>query len=1112
MGAELLLAPVGAGKTEQALATISRVADDKPFAKVWVLLATERQINEFRKRLIEHNAARQVVFNVEFFTFYDLYNRILDAAGQPTRQLGEAARIRLLRVLAKRLVQDGRLDVYQKIASKAGFVRTLADFFYELKQDIIEPEQFFAVTQQIFGERQKDKELAALYDEYQSRLREHDIVDREGQGWLALAQLRQDKMLHRDVDLVVVDGYDQFTPLQAQMLAYLSERVGETLVTLTDVPAREETVGRRFKEARTTLQETYRNLEVELNIRQSSGQIELRHPDLQHLAENIFRLDGTATASSGGIQFLTAPDAITETESVLRHVKHLLLYDDGISPDDMIIVLRDYERYHVHIRNIGRSYNLPLALHLGQSLAQTPPVQALMSLITLHDPTSNLVNFLRRPLLDALRSPYFRAGQLSAADVDLLDRIGSEFAVVGGREAWLDAIELAVGQRAQAEDDNTAKPPLIDHDKQQHLHEQLTTFFDAVTPSTQATIAQYVEWIEQLIGRDPVRSPDEAETDNPRGVLNMVTHLRRDAPAHIVSRDLAALNQFKVVLQTLLSAQELLTTLENTGETITWLDFLADLRTSIERESIESHPPREGRVLVTTATDARGLPHKHVFVMGLSEGVFPLRLAEDPLYLDNERIKLQQAGLPIETLSERAADDGLFYELISLATDQLMLSRPSVQDGAPWVESHLWRETTAVYADAETLISANERRIGQIVDILQAATFGEVAVAVADGLKASEISQEHIAAYNWLLKNNPAAWSNIHSGRSIEYKRMSTLPHDRYTGLIQTPQLIDRLKTNILSVKHSWSASQLNDYGACPFRFFAGRVLYLEALQEPQLGMNARQLGSLNHSILEETYTQLAQAGVEIAAANLDFALQILEEVGLKQLAVAPQQLGFRASPIWQQEQDVLMTRLQALVTYDFTEMNAKLAKQYGAQPRKPYIMEAKFGIGDGYGILLDTGTGIPPVTIGGYIDRIDRYGDNAIVLDYKTGSSKISLDELKIGRNFQIMLYILAAQGILDSKQNNEPDAPQQVLGGFFWHIRDRKTSGVLVTADPEHMTLLNNARTMIGHYVQQAQAGHFTVDPSKPDSDGHCTTYCEFYKLCRVAVTHADKLRTAL
>ena len=60
-----------------------------PLAKAWVLLSTERQIDDFRRRFMENG---QVLFNVENFNFYSLYHHLLALAGKPQRCLDDTAR------------------------------------------------------------------------------------------------------------------------------------------------------------------------------------------------------------------------------------------------------------------------------------------------------------------------------------------------------------------------------------------------------------------------------------------------------------------------------------------------------------------------------------------------------------------------------------------------------------------------------------------------------------------------------------------------------------------------------------------------------------------------------------------------------------------------------------------------------------------------------------------------------------------------------------------------------------------------------------------------------------------------------------------------------------
>ena len=105
MPTELLLAPVGAGKTEYALKHLHKVIETQPLAPVWVLLPGRRQEDALRQRLVESTQERRIYFNLTFFSFYTLYARLLDMVGQPQRELDETAR--LLKELGVRYMRTG---------------------------------------------------------------------------------------------------------------------------------------------------------------------------------------------------------------------------------------------------------------------------------------------------------------------------------------------------------------------------------------------------------------------------------------------------------------------------------------------------------------------------------------------------------------------------------------------------------------------------------------------------------------------------------------------------------------------------------------------------------------------------------------------------------------------------------------------------------------------------------------------------------------------------------------------------------------------------------------------------------------------------------------------
>ncbi len=1038
----LLLARVGAGKTAAVQERLIDLKRRDPLAKVWVLLSTDRQIVDFRERLTGNG---RVFFNVEVFNFYSLYHHLLASAGTPQRCLDDTARFGLIRAMLA-----GRGGYFGKIAETPGFVQIIARFIYELKQNLIEPEEFASAAGTL-----KERELAEIYGSYQQTLKDHDLVDREGEGWLALHQIEQMPEIGRAVDLLIVDGYDQFNYLQAELITVLGAQAQDAVITLTTVPGRETTIGSRFQDALDHLTAAHKARRLTLDVQTvTTAPLDQRPSALRQLSARLgLPKSSQPISSDGAIRWIEAPDPAREVGAVLRRVKRLLL--DGCAPDDILIALRDWEQYGGQFAAQGQVYGLPMALHYGDALSRSPAVVALLDLIRLH-----AGDFRRRDLLDALRSPYFVVPGLDAARVDLLDRISGTLRVTGGRRAWLEAVELAAQPAPESPDDDYDTPTLI-ADAGIGLREALRAFFEAVTPPERATVEQYVAWLDGLIGWDA--DPDEADQPEPSGyTLAMPEQIRREADDAIVGRDLAAMQQFKHALRGLLAAEMLAGSLGYAG-TISRTTFLRDLRTTVDNTSVGRGAGRAGRVLVTTVADARGLPHRHVFIPGLSEGIFPQPAPEDPLLLDSERERLRAAGIRLDTQAERAGDDGLFYSLIGQARESLTLSRPHSKNGEEWASSHLWRATLAVFDDAEV----EHLKLGEVPR--DPATVQEAALAAADRLSRGELRGWVDASY----------WARIRRGWSVEMGRLSRAPHDHYSGRLSDPDLIAWVADR-LSPDWVWSASQLNDYGMCGFRYFAGRLLNLEPLEEPEDGMDSRQLGTLYHAILEQTYRELGGA---ITPERLDEALATLNAVAEAQMRSAPDRLRFRASAQWAQEQIVLRRRLERLIRDDFSAKNP-LSKAFGAEPRAVYRQESRFET------ALDLGD--QRLRVRGSIDRMDRQGERVILIDYKTGSTRIPKSETERGRNFQLMVYLLAAERLIDL----------DVAGGLFWQIGG-DSLGDLTREDAE---VIDAGKDHLRRYLEQARAGDFAAHATALDG-GKCSHVCDFHQFCRVSQMHRQK-----
>lgn len=1067
MSGTLHLAPAGIGKTQAMLSLLRRARRSRAgFPRIWALLATRQQELHFRERLALGDDRQRVHFHIDFFDFYGLNAHLLRLAKEPVRRLNEAARFSFLRRLLQDMHAADELRVFHGIADTRGFVTALARLFDELKQSGISAEAYKEAAQY-----PKDRELAKIYARYQQQLRENRLADLEGEGWLALAKLQEEPQVVAGTELLLVDGFDQFTRVQAQLLAALARAIPQLHITLTQAPAAPSTS--RSHIARQRLEGAFSRAGVSLRLEKIVPK-STRHVDLQRLSRR-FHADSEGSGGSEALKLIAAPSPAHEAREVLRDAKRRLLA--GAPPDDMLVILRDWELYADAVQTVSQDFQLPLLMQIERPSSRSPVIAALLAVLGLYP------RFRRRDLLDGLRSPYIDSG-IDDELINLLDRISRERQIGGGgKSEWLAVIQLARQPGIEFDEGSATVLTQLQADA---LCEKLSAFMDGVMPPAKADPRAYVGWLDGLLGADP-REQSEAETSHDSAfTLRIRQRSRSDDNAHS-RRDSRALSSLDATLRELLATDDALRGASQNRQ-LSWAQFLGDLRQALDSPPRhQGNLPRRGKALVTTASQARGLPHEHVFILGLSEGIFPAETSEDPFYLDSERAAMRARGIPLDSRAERSDDPGLFYELLALPQRTLSLARPTFKSGKPWLESHLWRAVRRIYPQQ----AIHERSLGEIANPPEAASVDELMLALAAGLSQPDDRQpdKMLRHLNWLRAERPAAWQHIKTRRAVELGRLSKQPANRYSGRLANPELRAAV-AQMLGAQRVWSASQLKDYGLCGFRFFAKRLLKLEELKEVQPGADVLQMGSLNHSILEEAYRQIADEDLAVASANRERALAIFDKVADALLERAPERFNFRAGRAWQEEKQLIRARLAALVRQDFSDESPLYAFGNVRQVERleHAFHDLEVALGDGASLRAR-----------GIIDRIDRVDGKLALVDYKTGSAPIPHSEMENGRDFQMLLYLLALGDMARGES-------AEVAGGMFWHLRNLRSSGLIDAEDEDHQALLDKARQHIASNLQQGRAGVFPVQATALEN-GKCVRYCEFAHLCRRSNTSRFK-----
>ncbi len=1056
----LYLAPAGAGKTAYVLNLVRDAA--RGLGSVpRVVVPTRLQVRAWRRRL----AAAGGAIGVRVLTFDELYGECLSAAGEVYTELSEPVQFRLIRSI----VDAVPLIHYAPLKTRPGFVQVLERLMGELKAARIWPEVFDQAVEAL-GDEPRLRELAQIYAAYQERLQVHGWADRAGLGWLAAEALEQRAPdVARRWPLVAVDGFDDFTAVQLSFLQALAQRAGALLVTLTGVVGEPERplVHRRFERTRRRLEETLRVQAEPLPVG-SSRQAAV----LTHLEAGLFRANAPQLNAGATVELIELPDRAAEVRAAMRWLKSRLLVD-GMKPAEVALLARSIPPYRPFITQTATEFGLPIHLVDGLPLRTNPAVSALLELLRLMlplDEDNPQPATPRRSVIEAWRSLYFDWSALphegahepigiTAADAEALDAAARWGRVIGGLAQWEEALTQLARRTDEPEDDDAqddlAAGVLIG-EAANALLTMFRRFIARLTPPAgMGSYRDFAGWLEDLIGPDPTLDSRRYPAPEEPTALGVVGRAR-DAPEAVAERDVVALRVLKDVLRGLVWAEEAL----DADQSVNFARFFEELVGAVEAATYRL-PVRSDRedVLVADVVQARGVPLRAVAVLGLAEGEFPATLAEDPFLRDTDRRQLREEfGLSLEASTE-SAEAEFFYETITRPRERLLLTRPRLADnGALWQASPFWEEVRRLVSVAPSTLTSESVPLPE-----QVASWPELMESLSAHLGYGEVRA-------WVCRVAPERQAALDAAvrlfdlRSRPATIRSPGPHDGdLTG-------IGDVFARLYGPRHVWSASRLEAYRTCPFFFFVGNVLGLEPRGEPTEGLDARQLGSIYHRILEEVY----QAPGVSDPTDLSQLLTALPGIAAQVLDEAPQALGFRETAWWVQ------TRAEIVE-------NVKRSLEALAQAQAGFVpcsYEAAFGFKGRPQLVVRDGE--DRLRLRGLIDRVDRAADGRVcIIDYKTaGPYAYTNKALNDGEKLQLPLYALGARDALDL---GEP------VEGFYWHVRHAEASPFTLSKfDPQEA--METALVHAWAAVRDVRRGHFVPQPPTRG----CPSYCSAASVC--------------
>ncbi len=916
---------------------------------------------------------------LRFVTLVDFAAGIADGAlaqaGQ--QRVSDVAAARIVRNLMQAMPGTGFPELAQQPRLPQFFVETMT----ELKQAGIRPHQLQTFGAQISLQstmyRDKMRNLFHLYDRYTDFLAEHQLVDDAD----LFTHAAQGETVISDGPLLLYSCI-ALTALQRRLieivfrqrdgLIFLPWRPGSAYESVT--PVLTWLMGLGFQYAALAHSETLPR-------------------DLARVATRLFERtwEQTKTKPSAGephdapacadssVHITSAPDQTREAREIARAIFGLVREQDYIF-DEIGVFLREPATYAPLLVETFASLGIPYTLADGLPLLQTragKAVQALCLILAEDFARQRVFEFLWI-VRDSFPAPLGAA--VSAADLAQWEALAVEAGIVRGAQEW--RIRLAA----------------LEEDDQQGERGR-----EADTGQVQV-LCTFIRFMQRFLS-------DAAEVLVQQTWTGWIAHFLQVCRSY-VSWTADDMQSDGLQIEEALRGQDYLFQSNGAVQTEAWADSVCVILSQVRQRQNVVHA--DG-VFLSDLTQAWGRPFRAVIIPGLVAESLATQPYRDPILHDADRQHLAEVlSTEVPLRRQQVEYEQLLFTLATQsAQERLLLTYPRSVGGASQSPSLLLLQIVSALCGRPAALADLEKRSQwvssdpldgispqHVLDTL------ELHLACVERAKSTGSPQPVEYGLQTLPFFAPAA-------RAM-FQRLELPQLTAFDGLIEAEAVQTTLRQHLFPHGLRLSASALESYARCPFRYFLSVVLHLTPLEQPEHIMTIlpRDRGVLLHDILHDFFSQLRTADrLPLATQDLPELQTLLRHVSEEHFSRFAWRRPVGLPLLWEMEREQLSRRLQAF-----------LKRDYGEVGFCPEAFEVQFGLGDeetakvaphffppqSIPFTLDTGE---DVQLRGRIDRVDVYHERncARILDYKTGKAPSGC--FAGGTALQLSLYLFAAQ-----------------------------------------------------------------------------------------------------
>lgn len=1030
-----------------------------------IIVPTNRRLRSLRKEIISMVPGKTTSsLNLETLTTIST-NLLLQKAS--FKSLSDPASY----VLLTQSISEVELKYFSGYSGEipSGTISRISEVIHEYKRQGVTPEILRKEASSLEGgDKAKALDIANIYEKYQ--LSCCSLAAKElGDIYLELSKFSKEdfalcyKKSYPKVNLVIVDGFDEFSSLEVEILNLLADSSTARFFINFDYYKYNPLM---FSH----LDQCYQRLiKKGFNIITDNSYTELK--EFKNLIrEKLFLKteEQKETRFTKQVTRLQASGKLNEIELIAKEIKELLL-EKKAEPHQICVSFNLIDRYSPIIRDIFSKYGIPFNLTDRYRLSDSTTISSIINFLEILEN-----DFYYRNIFRSINSRVF---EIAGIDFVGLMKISRELKIVSGYNNWIDGIEdrLAII-------DNEIK--FSNREELERERKQLKTAM------------QNIKTLYMLL--EPFTKKQNYSTflTNLKNLLvklgfynNIVKNLNSKSELNI-----KAATEFIETIDEVFRLFEL----KNKEKEYPVGFYLEKIRALSLSTRYNVHEKSKYGVQITTLNEIRGLKFDYLFICGLCDGDFPTRYNPE-IFFTGSFVKGEQ--------NHQNKERYHFYQGLSSWQKGLYLTFPAQEDNRELSESsflkdfcNIFEVSNKTHEDYENAFYTKEdvlKTIGQINNIdLCRQIFKDI-----DIIDWTEL--EH--ALKVAAIRNQKKFNSVYSGC------LNEIGNDLNENL---PETIIKELNNIIS--NQFSVTSLEKYAACPFQYFLANVLKVDIIEEPSEEIESFEIGTLLHEILYEFYFKLRNKGITLGrCSNNEF--KIAEEMMFSIAEEKIKEKNFKSQMSFYEHEKILGINgdRKNSILYKFLEFERENSSEF-----TPELFELSFGWvkGDqkkGETLHFDSYK-LENLRIGGQIDRIEINETEKVfnIVDYKLSGKKPTADELQDGLSLQLPVYMMAAKEMLKElkgKDYNPGGAyiyslkfKDKDFGKIPVNTKSNKTYELLdedgkVELINKNEDLIDNCKEKILLLIENIKVGRFNLSLLE-DRENKVCRYCGYKSVCRI------------